>query len=171
MAKKTIYLSGSTAKSPKKKNFYKTFGILVFIFSGFQLYSYVMEQTYFEFSPEFLLEFASSLNFWNTLVLFCISIGFIFTGFTLTGRKTNQYIRFEKDKITYKPSYLKDTKSINIDDLKEMVFSPMWVLCISEKEKFMIDLSWVPVHVTKKIKERLKVISDKKQIPIKGQEK
>ncbi len=169
MAKKIIYLSGSTAVSPKKKNFYKIFGVLLVFFSGYQIYNYIIEQTFSRFNTEVLLVFVSDINFLNAVILFCIAVGLLFTGFQLIGRKTDQYIKFEKNKIIYKPSFLKDSKSVNIDELKEIVYSPTWILCISDKEKFMIDLSWVSSHIASRVKKTIKEISAEKQINMKGQ--
>ena len=168
MAKKTIYLSGTNAISPRKRNFYKILGFLLIVFSGYQIYTYLMKQVPIEFSQELILEFVLNFSFMNSFILFCISIGFLFTGFQLVGRKTNQYIRFENNKIIYKPSFLKDSKSVDIDNLKEIVFSPTWVLCISDKEKFMIDLSWVSVYISANIKNIIGKIAAEKQIKVKG---
>ncbi len=156
MGHKTIYLTGSTAIAPKKRMFYKIFGTLVVIFSGYQIYTYIIEQNYLE------------LSFISAAVLFCTGLGIMFTGFQLVSKKTNQYIRFDKNGILYKPSFLKEPKAIDIDSLKEVVFSPTWILCISDKEKFMIDLSWVSSHISAKIKDTLKNIAVKNEINIKG---
>lgn len=159
MGHKTIYLTGSTAIAPKKRMFYKIFGTLVVIFSGYQIYTYIIEQNYFE------------ISFISAVVLFCVGLGIMFTGFQIVSKKTNQYIRFDNSNVIYKPSFLKEAKTIDIDSLKEIVFSPTWILCISDKEKFMIDLSWVSSHTSARIKDTLKKISIKKEINIKGHDK
>jgi len=156
MANKTIYLSGPAAVPPKRRMFYKIFGALIVIFSGYQIYGYILAQSYY------------SINFISLMLLFVIGVGILFTGFQVVNRKTNQYISFKNNSITYKPSFLKESRSVDIESINEIVFTPTWVLCISDKEKFLIDLSWVASHITENIKEMFLELSEEKQINVKG---
>ncbi len=167
MAKKTIYLSGSTTISPTKSNIFNLFGLFLVIFSGLQLHIYFNQYPH----TGLHIDLINNFHFWNIIILFGVGVWFLLLGLKLISKKANQYIRFEKDKIVYKPSYLKEAKSIDIDKLNEIVFSETWILCISDKEKFMVDLSWVPLHLSKRIKAVMKKISDKRQITLRGQVK
>ncbi|GEM_PF-5035536 len=167
MANKTIYLSSSSHMSPGKINFYLVFGVFLILFSGYQLHLHLHQVPYYELTIEIIKAF----RFWNTLLLFVIGVGILLFGLQWVGKKTPQYIWFGKDKIVYKPSYLKSTRSIDIENIKEFIISPTWILCVSDKEKLMIDLSWVAPHIAIKIKEKLKNISNTKQITVKDQER